>query len=188
MSDNRDNVFTIKRIELAPFTNNELRRYSVARKSDLGLNVPETVTKGEPTIGGVSDPRLGSTNASRDCNTCGQDSDGCECHMGHITLPVPMYNPVYIAKTRKMLACMCLECSRIPIEPGSTAFKKFSNFQTVQSRIEEIKRAVNTVKVCPFCKAQIPNIRKDSKEKKDKNRKDKRCAHYQCAKVTEYFT
>ena len=172
MSDNVDTIFPINRIELAPFTNNELRRYSVARKSDYGLNVPETVTKGEPTIGGVSDPRLGSTNASRDCNTCGQDSDGCECHMGHVTLPVPMYNAIFILKIRKILACLCLECSRIPIMTDSTAFKNILNFHTLQSRLDEIKRVVNSVKLCPFCKSQIPNVRKDSKEKKDRKDKD----------------
>ena len=172
MSNNTDIIFPINRIELSPLSNDELRRMSVARKMEFGLNVPETVTKGEPTVGGVSDPALGSTNASRDCNTCGLDSNGCECHMGHVTLPVPMYNPVFIAKTRKLLACICLECSRIPLLTDSNGYKKVMTMKTLISRADEFKKQVNSVKACPFCKSQIPNIRKDAKEKKDKKDKD----------------
>ena len=55
MDNNMDVIFPVKRIELGVTPNNEVRYMSVARKSEYGLNVPETITKGEPTANGASD-------------------------------------------------------------------------------------------------------------------------------------
>lgn len=165
MSVPSDIIFPIKRIDICPFPNDEIRRYSVTRKDPYGIFSTETIDKGEPVKGGVLDPRLGSTNQSRDCNTCGLDSEDCPCHMGHIKLPFEVFNKQFIDHVKKYISCLCLKCSRIPLqgEYVRSILKNSNKF----TRIETIKKATDNVKVCPFCNEQKPKIRGDKKDKKE---------------------
>ena len=47
-----------------------------------------------PADGGPYDSALGSIEADDICTTCGQTNLYCPGHMGHITLPLPCYNPI----------------------------------------------------------------------------------------------
>lgn len=47
-----------------------------------------------PADGGPYDAALGSSESDDVCTTCGQSNLHCPGHMGHITLPLPCYNPV----------------------------------------------------------------------------------------------
>lgn len=174
MANRLDVIFPIKKIEFCVFQNDEIRRYSIARKTPYGLDVPDTIIKGEPVIGGPLDPRLGSTNASRDCNTCGCDSEECPSHMGHLVLPEPVYNRPFIVYVRLYLSCLCLECSRVPIPLDNPLFKHILKHSSKFNRASQIKKLTLNVKICPFCGALKPKIKKDAKERKDvKEKKDK---------------
>lgn len=163
MVHNTDITLPITRIDLTVFGNDEVRRYSVARKQPHGLDVPDTIDKGEAVINGVLDARLGTTNMNRDCNTCGQDSDDCPCHMGHIRLPVDVYNEGFIVFAKKFLSCVCYECSRIPIDPANPALLNIMKMPNVK-RLDAVRKLVASVKTCPFCGDLKPKIKKDTKE------------------------
>lgn len=169
MANKTDIVLPIMCIDLTVFSNDEIRRYSVARKNPKGLDVPETIDKGEPVIGGVLDPRLGTTNMNRDCNTCGLDSEGCPCHMGHIKLPEEVYNERFIQYTRKILSCICYNCSKIPIEYNNPAFQNILKNTSKAKRLEAIKNLTAGIKLCPFCSSQKPKIKKDLKKADSKD-------------------
>ena len=160
---NTDITLPITSIQLTVFGNDEIRRYSVARKQPHGLDMPDTIDKGEPVINGVLDPRLGTTNMNRDCNTCGLDSEDCPCHMGHIRLPVDVYNEGFIVFAKKFLSCVCYECSRIPIDPNNSTLQNIMKMPDIK-RLDSVRKLVASVKNCPFCGAQKPKIKKDTKE------------------------
>lgn len=163
-SNSNSIVLPITSIELCVFGNDEKRRYSVANKTPYGLDLPETSDKGEPVIGGVLDPLLGSSNATRDCNKCGLDSEGCPSHMGHIRLPKDVYADGYIVFVKKALSCICFECSRIPIVPTNSILRHISKNYPITKKLDAIKNLTDKVKVCPFCGAQQPKIKKDTKD------------------------
>ena len=58
---------------------------------------------------GLYDPAYGPISYSENCQTCFQFSRTCVGHSGHIELPLPVYNPlflqvaVYIKFNRKLL-------------------------------------------------------------------------------------
>ena len=134
-SNSNSIVLPITSIELCVFGNDEKRRYSVANKTPYGLDLPETSDKGEPVIGGVLDPLLGSSNATRDCNKCGLDSEGCPSHMGHIRLPKDVYADGYIVFVKKALSCICFECSRIPIVPTNSILRHISKNYPITKKL-----------------------------------------------------
>lgn len=46
------------------------------------------------------------------CSTCGLDDRFCPGHMGHIELPIPVYNPLFFAQMYILMRASCLYCHR----------------------------------------------------------------------------
>ncbi len=54
---------------------------------------------------GLYDPAMGVSPYERysKCVTCGQDGLGCQGHLGHVQLLLPVYNPFLMDKLHKLL-------------------------------------------------------------------------------------
>ncbi|PHH65389.1 hypothetical protein CDD81_2493 [Ophiocordyceps australis] len=63
-----------------------------------------------PVPGGLYDNALGSWGDSP-CQTCNLNQASCPGHPGHIQLPVPVYHPVFIDQTLRLLRATCVYCS-----------------------------------------------------------------------------
>ncbi|KAJ8306316.1 hypothetical protein KUTeg_016861 [Tegillarca granosa] len=68
-----------------------------------------------PTAGGLYDAALGPVDKDDLCGTCGQNFVHCPGHMGHIVLPLPVYNPVYFKTMFKILRGTCFLCHRLMV-------------------------------------------------------------------------
>ncbi|CAD1810725.1 RNA polymerase Rpb1, domain 5 family protein [Candida parapsilosis] len=64
---------------------------------------------GHPVNGGLYDLSLGAFLRNV-CTTCGLDEKFCPGHMGHIELPVPVYNPMFFNQLYIFLRSSCLYC------------------------------------------------------------------------------
>ncbi|XP_054647191.1 DNA-directed RNA polymerase I subunit RPA1 isoform X2 [Dunckerocampus dactyliophorus] len=63
------------------------------------------------------DLALGPADSKEACATCCQDFNNCPGHLGHVELPLPVYNPLFFDKLYLLirgscLACHTLTCSR----------------------------------------------------------------------------
>ncbi|KAL7275542.1 hypothetical protein RUND412_001501 [Rhizina undulata] len=64
-----------------------------------------------PMVGGLYDPALGASDALRQrCSTCHLDYKYCPGHMGHISLPVPVYHPLFFDQMLRLLRSTCVFC------------------------------------------------------------------------------
>ncbi|KAM7388994.1 hypothetical protein PAMP_022994 [Pampus punctatissimus] len=66
------------------------------------------------------DLALGPADNKEVCSTCCQDFNNCPGHLGHVELPLPVYNPLFFDKLYLLirgscLACHMLTCSRAAI-------------------------------------------------------------------------
>ncbi|XP_064625511.1 DNA-directed RNA polymerase I subunit RPA1-like [Lineus longissimus] len=68
------------------------------------------------TSGGLYDPVFGPTERDDVCGTCGQSSLHCPGHMGHIVLPLPVYNAVLFKVLLRILKLTCFHCHRVRAE------------------------------------------------------------------------
>ncbi|CAM6122097.1 unnamed protein product [Calypogeia fissa] len=60
------------------------------------------------------DARLGVPNKEQKCATCGGTRRGsCDGHFGHISLPLPIYHPLYVKSLPRILSSICLGCGRV---------------------------------------------------------------------------
>ena len=67
---------------------------------------------GNAIVGGLYDAALGPIDFNQICPTCHLTQKECPGHLGHIELPVPVYNPVLFMTMYNMLKRKCLSCHR----------------------------------------------------------------------------
>lgn len=75
---------------------------------------------GKPVAGGLSDPRLGTTDRNFKCQTCGESMNDCPGHFGHIDLARPVYHIGFIKKVKKILECVCFHCGKLKADTVSS--------------------------------------------------------------------
>ena len=68
-------------------------------------------------IGGLYDPSLGPCDKHDQCGTCGLNYVHCPGHMGHISMPLPVYHPVFFLHLYRLLKCSCWNCHRFRCTP-----------------------------------------------------------------------
>ncbi|CAN9514672.1 unnamed protein product [Ophioblennius macclurei] len=56
------------------------------------------------------DLALGPADSKEVCSTCCQDFNNCPGHLGHIDLPLPVYNPLFFDKLYLLIRGSCLAC------------------------------------------------------------------------------
>lgn len=83
----------------------DIKKFSVKQISN-----PEVFDSlGHPISGGLYDLSLGAFLKNL-CATCGLDDRFCPGHMGHIELPIPVYNPLFFSQMFVLLRSSCLYC------------------------------------------------------------------------------
>uniref|UniRef100_A0A671WNV0 DNA-directed RNA polymerase subunit n=1 Tax=Sparus aurata TaxID=8175 RepID=A0A671WNV0_SPAAU len=56
------------------------------------------------------DLALGPADIKEACSTCCQDFNNCPGHLGHVELPLPVYNPLFFDKLYLLMRGSCLSC------------------------------------------------------------------------------
>lgn len=74
-----------------------------------------------PNLGGLYDPALGPTDKHDVCSTCGLNYVHCPGHMGHISLPLPVYHPLFFTSLYQLLQASCWACHRLLATPTRLA-------------------------------------------------------------------
>lgn len=75
---------------------------------------------GKNLVGGLSDPRLGTTDRNFKCQTCGESMNDCPGHFGHIDLARPVYHIGFIKKVKKILESVCFHCGKLKLDVVSS--------------------------------------------------------------------
>ncbi|KAG7461546.1 hypothetical protein MATL_G00192190 [Megalops atlanticus] len=65
---------------------------------------------GNPATNGLYDLSLGPADSKEVCATCMQDFNNCPGHLGHVELPLPVYNPLFFDKLYLLVRGSCLSC------------------------------------------------------------------------------
>ena len=102
-------------------------------------------SNGEPTIGGLFDPKMGYIEPGKRCKTCFQTFITCPGHPGHIELAKPIFNIQYENEIVKILKCVCVKCSKLLINKDSPLIKNLIN-NTKHNRKERFEKIYNIIK------------------------------------------
>ena len=123
-------IETVKGIQFSVLSPDEILKRSVCE-----ITKTDTYTGNEPVINGLFDIRMGAIELNRLCGTCGLKASLCPNHMGHIVLETPLYHIMFYDTVRKLLKCICFNCSKLFVS-HNTENKEFKEEIT---RIKNIK-------------------------------------------------
>nr|XP_019937154.1 PREDICTED: DNA-directed RNA polymerase I subunit RPA1 [Paralichthys olivaceus] len=88
------------------YTAEEIRKLSV--KTITNFRFLDGVGSVAPN--GLYDLALGPADSKEVCSTCCQDFNMCPGHLGHVELPLPVYNPLFFDKLYLLIRGSCLAC------------------------------------------------------------------------------
>uniref|UniRef100_H3A1U0 DNA-directed RNA polymerase subunit n=1 Tax=Latimeria chalumnae TaxID=7897 RepID=H3A1U0_LATCH len=96
-------------ISFGIYTVEEIRKLSVKT-----LTNPRFLDNvGNPAVNGLYDLTLGPADPKEVCFTCAQDFSNCPGHLGHIELPLTVYNPLFFDKLYLLIRGSCLNCQML---------------------------------------------------------------------------
>ncbi|XP_075066371.1 DNA-directed RNA polymerase I subunit RPA1 [Mixophyes fleayi] len=88
------------------YSSEEIRKLSVKAISN-----PQYLDNvGNPMVNGLYDLSLGPADNKEVCATCAQDFHNCPGHLGHIELPLVVYNPLLFDKLYLLVRGSCFHC------------------------------------------------------------------------------
>ncbi|EMG49787.1 hypothetical protein SBY92_004773 [Candida maltosa Xu316] len=100
----------ITSVDFGVLSDNEIRKLSARQIT----NPIVFDNLGHPVNGGLYDLSLGAFLRNL-CTTCGLDEKFCPGHMGHIELPVAVYNPMFFNQLYIFLRSACLYCHKFKL-------------------------------------------------------------------------
>ncbi|CAD6341703.1 unnamed protein product [Miscanthus lutarioriparius] len=136
----------VAKVELVQFgilSPDEIRQMSVVQ-----IEHAETMERGKPKPGGLSDPRLGTIDRKIKCDTCMAGMAECPGHFGHLELAKPMFHIGFIKTVLSIMRCVCFNCSKILADEDETKFKQALKIRNPKNRLKRIYDACKSKKVC----------------------------------------
>lgn len=127
-------IETVKGIQFSILSPDEILKRSVCE-----ITKTDTYTGNEPVVNGLFDIRMGALELNRLCGTCGLKASLCPNHMGHIVLETPLYHIMFYDITRKLLKCICFNCSKLFVSDTT-------NVKIYKDEILRIKNIKNNLK------------------------------------------
>jgi len=116
----------------------------VAKIDQVQIYDPE----GKTVKGGINDPRLGTVEKSSICETCGANFTDCVGHFGHIELVKPVFHVGYIEEIKKILRCICYNCSKLLLSKGH----KYKEIVRIKNPKKRKALMFNVCKGIGYCK------------------------------------
>lgn len=113
--------------------------------------------EGTPTKGGINDLRMGTVDKNFNCDTCKSSFADCSGHFGHIELIKPMYHVGFIEFCRKILRCICFNCSKL-LAPRDLKFKNALKVKNPPKRQGLMFHMCKTIKQCRINNRHEVNI------------------------------
>ncbi|TVU00263.1 hypothetical protein EJB05_54316 [Eragrostis curvula] len=136
-------VAKVKLVQFGVLSPDEIRQMSVVQ-----IEHAETMVKGKPRPGGLSDPRMGTIDRKIKCETCMAGMADCPGHFGHLELTKPMFHIGFIKSVLSIIRCVCFNCSKILADEDDTKFKQALKIRNPKNRLRRIYDVCKSKKVC----------------------------------------
>jgi len=149
---------TTKFVYFGTLTEDELLAWSVC---EIIRPAPRGgATKSKDRVGTPYDDRLGPLENGFKCGTCREKNKVCVGHFGHIVLPTPIYNKMFLDYIYKILMCVCEKCAS-PRLPQSHAEMQNLIRMKGRKRLNAFAKRCKKIVICPNCDEPLSTFKKD---------------------------
>jgi DNA-directed RNA polymerase I subunit RPA1 len=95
----------------------------IRQLSVVQISLPDVVDNlNRPIAGGLYDGKMGPIDRQMRCMTCSLSYKECPGHMGHIELPVPVYNPLLFKDLYRLLRSKCFMCHHLKLKDEAPTY------------------------------------------------------------------
>ena len=125
----------------------------------------------------VYDPRMGTLENGKLCETCHQGPWTCPGHFGYIVLNEPVAHPLFYRRIVDFLRCICLKCNKLIITEDQINLSGFNKISSAK-RFDKILEKLDKIDICTHCSYIQPSIKYTSNDNlismvyKQKNKKN----------------
>ncbi|WAQ96885.1 RPC1-like protein [Mya arenaria] len=119
----------------------------------------------KPILYGVLDHRMGTSEKSNDCETCGKALADCIGHYGYVDLELPCFHIGFFRTTITVLQMICKTCSRILLSPDVRkgfleSFKRHMTYLQRKAAKKKVWEKCKKTSVCSYCGATNGMVKK----------------------------
>lgn len=113
----------------------------------MKISVCEVCSPKKTGYNTVYDPRMGTTDSSKPCETCGENANFCPGHFGHVELNQPIVHPLMYKKVLGYLNCFCVKCNRLLLTKDQIFLYGYNRYKGY-IRYGKIKEKIKKVDIC----------------------------------------
>ncbi|KAK7840756.1 dna-directed rna polymerase ii subunit 1 [Quercus suber] len=136
-------VAKVRMVQFGILSPDEIRQMSVVQ-----VEHSETMERGKPKVGGLSDPRLGTIDRKLKCETCTANMAECPGHFGHLELAKPMFHIGFLKTVLSIMRSVCFNCSKILADEEDHKFKQALKIKNPKNRLKKILDACKNKTKC----------------------------------------
>lgn len=153
----------ISHVTFGLMTADQMGQYSHLQVVSKNLYSQDGTRK--PVPYGVLDHRMGTSEKSNDCETCGRSLADCIGHYGFVDLELPCFHIGFFRTTITVLQMICKTCSRILLPPDVRqtfldSFKRPMTYLQRKSAKKKVWEKCKKVSICPYCAATNGMVKK----------------------------
>ncbi|RWR79266.1 DNA-directed RNA polymerase II subunit 1 [Cinnamomum micranthum f. kanehirae] len=136
-------VAKVRVVQFGILSPDEIRQMAV-----IHVEHGETMEKGKPKVGGLSDLRMGTTKKGLKCETCMGDIAECPGHFGFLELAKPMFHIGFMKTVLSIMRCVCFNCSKLLADEDDHKFKQALKVRNPKHRLRRFLDACKNKQQC----------------------------------------
>lgn len=146
----------LEEITFGIYSAEEIKNISVAKITSSKLC--SSSSDKNAGYGTVYDPRMGTIENGKNCESCNQDIWACVGHFGHIELHEPIIHPLFYKQVVSFLKCFCIKCFKLLITEDQINLCGFNKFKSTR-RFNKILEKLEKIDICHNCSHLQPDIK-----------------------------
>jgi hypothetical protein len=144
----------LEEITFGIFSEKDIKDISVCE-----INNPKLCSSDKNTgYGTVYDPRLGTLENNKNCETCGEGIWTCAGHWSYIALNEPIIHPLFYRRVVDFLKCFCMKCNNPLINEDQLLISDLFKLKSTK-RFDKILERIEKIDMCSICSHPQPDIK-----------------------------
>jgi len=149
-----EDIKEIERITFGVYSAEEIKKIAVCKVDSSKICSSDKIG----SLGTVYDPRMGTLDNDKLCETCNLDIWHCSGHQGYIELNECIIHPLYYKEVINFLKSFCIKCYKLLMTRDQIYLNGFNKIKGPK-RFAKILEKLEKIDICSHCSQPQPAIK-----------------------------